>query len=165
MTTAMTGPTVDRPHIPGYGVPKSMKGTLPWAWARERLERAMIYRLATAGADGAPHMIPIWGAWVNDRWYVEGGPTRWKRNLGENPQLAINVEFGEEVVLVEGRGRAREQLDPAEIEAVLDGYAKYKAIGYEAEAANWTGGGLWELEPLKAFAWTSFPKDITRFTF
>jgi hypothetical protein len=165
MTKAMTGPTVGRPHIPGYGVPKSMKGTLPWAWARERLEQAMIYRLATAGSDGAPHLIPIWGAWVNDRWYVEGGPTRWKRNLRENPQLAINVEVGEEVVLVEGRGRERDQLEPTEIEALLGGYAKYKTIGYEAEADNWTGGGLWELEPVKAFAWSSFPKDITRFTF
>lgn len=161
----MTEPTVDRPHIPGYGVPKSMKGTLPWTWARKRLERAMVYRLATAGKDGAPHLIPIWGAWVNDRWYVEGGPTRWKRNLRANPQLAINVEFGDEVVVVEGRAREIEGLNPGEIEAMLAGYAKYKLIGYEAEAANWTGGGLWELQPIKAFAWSSFPKDITRFTF
>lgn len=125
--------------------------------------------------DGVPHghrrngrrtaPDPVWGAWVNDRWYVEGGPTRWKRNLGENPQLAINVEFGDEVVVVEGRAREVSMLGPAEIGAMLAGYAKYKSIGYEAEAANWTGGGLWELEPVKAFAWSSFPKDITRFTF
>lgn len=161
----MAEPKVSRPHIPGYGVPKTMKGTLSWDWARNRLERAMVYRMATADASGAPHLIPIWGAWVNDRWYVEGGPTRWKRNLKANPQLAINVEFGDEVVLVEGAGREIESFDDAEAKAVLEGYAKYKAIGYEAEASNWTGGGLWELKPAKAFAWSSFPKDITRFTF
>lgn len=161
----MSDPKASRPHIPGYGVPKSMKGTLAWDWARDRLQRAMVYRMATADANGAPHLIPIWGAWVNDRWYVEGGPTRWKRNLKANPQIAINVEFGDEVVLVEGPAREIEGLDDSEAKAVLEGYAKYKSIGYEAEASNWTGGGLWELKPTKAFAWSSFPKDITRFTF
>ena len=161
----MTAPTVDRPHIPGYGVPRTMKGTLTWDWARERLERALIYRLATAGADGAPHLVPIWGAWVHDRWYVEGGPTRWKRNLRANPQVAINVEFGDEVVLVEGRAREVERLDDGQTRDILAAYAKYKAIGYDADPANWTGGGLWELTPVKAFAWSQFPKDISRFTF
>jgi nitroimidazol reductase NimA-like FMN-containing flavoprotein (pyridoxamine 5'-phosphate oxidase superfamily) len=82
----MTEPLADRPHVPGYGVPESVDGILPWSWARERLERAIVYWLATTGADGAPHIIPIWGAWVGDRWYVEGGPTRWQRNLRENPR-------------------------------------------------------------------------------
>jgi nitroimidazol reductase NimA-like FMN-containing flavoprotein (pyridoxamine 5'-phosphate oxidase superfamily) len=54
------------------------------------------------GSDGAPHVIPIWGAWAAGRWYVEGGPTRWQRNLRENPQLAIHIEIGDEVVIVEG---------------------------------------------------------------
>ena len=101
----MPEPTADRPHIPGYGIPKTAKGILPWSWARERLDRAIVYWLATAGADGAPHLIPIWGAWVGDRWYVEGGPVRWQRNLRANPKLAIHVEFGEEVVMVEGTAK------------------------------------------------------------
>jgi Pyridoxamine 5'-phosphate oxidase len=162
---AMTDPKVDRPHVPGYGIPKSNKGTLPWSWARERLDRAMVYWLATTGKDAAPHLNPIWGAWVNDRWYVEGGPTRWKRNLRENPQMAIHVEFGEEVVIVEGRARVVESPDDAVASEILAGYAKYKTIGYEAAAENWPGGGLWELQPVKAFAWSSFPKDMTRYTF
>ena len=97
----MTEPRGDRPHIPGYGVPTTLVGTLPWSWALERLEGATIYWLATTGADAAPHMIPIWGSWTGGRWYVEGGPTRWQRNLRENPQLAIKVESGDEVVIVE----------------------------------------------------------------
>jgi hypothetical protein len=162
----MAEPTVDRPHVPGYGIPTSIDGTLPWSWARERLDRAIVYWLATTGLDGAPHLIPIWGAWVDDRWYVEGGPTRWQRNLRENPQLAIHVEFGDEVVIVEGR--AVELVAPAAplADSILAGYAKYRAAsGYEASAANWTAGGLWELRPSKAFAWSRFPDDMTRFTF
>jgi hypothetical protein len=39
----MTGPRTDRPHVPGYGIPRSTKGMLDWAWATERLEQAKIY--------------------------------------------------------------------------------------------------------------------------
>lgn len=162
----MADPTVDRPLVPGYGIPESTDGVLPWPWARDRLERAIVYWLATTGSDGAPHLVPIWGAWVDDRWYVEGGPTRWQRNLRENPKLAIHVEFGDEVVIVEGS--AVELVAPADpiADPILAGYAKYReAAGYEASASHWSEGGLWELRPLKAFAWSSFPRDMTRYTF
>jgi hypothetical protein len=141
-----------------------MKGTLPGlGHASDSSARWSIGSPPAAPTTRTPD--PIWGAWVNDRWYVEGGSTRWKRNLRENPQLAINVEVGDEVVIVEGRAREVSDLDEAGVREVLAGYAKYKAIGYEAEASNWTGGGLWELEPVKAFAWSSFPEDMTRYTF
>ena len=49
---------------------------------------------------------------------------------------------------------------------ILAGYAKYKAAkGYEASADHWTQGGLWELRPVKAFAWSVFPDDMTRYRF
>jgi Pyridoxamine 5'-phosphate oxidase len=162
----MTEPRLDRPHVPGYGIPTSTDGLLPWSWAVERLESATVYWLATAGADGAPHVIPIWGAWVGGRWYVEGGPTRWQRNLRENRQLAIHVEVGDDVVIVEGT--ATEQVAPPAplADAILAGYAKYRAAeDYEASAANWAEGGLWELRPIKAFAWSVFPDDMTRYRF
>jgi len=162
----MTEPRADRPHVPGYGIPTSTDGLLDWSWAVERLERAIVYWLATTGADGAPHVIPIWGAWVDGRWYVEGGPTRWQRNLRENPQMAIHIEAGKEVVIVEGT--ATELVAPAAplSDAILAGYEKYKsAADYEASADNWTNGGLWELRPRKAFAWSTFPADMTRFRF
>jgi nitroimidazol reductase NimA-like FMN-containing flavoprotein (pyridoxamine 5'-phosphate oxidase superfamily) len=164
-------PKVDRPHIPGYGIPTSVDGVLPWSWALERLGRAEIYWLATADADGAPHLIPIWGAWVGGHWYVEGGPTRWQRNLRANPRMAIHVELrggsgvsGAEVVIVEGT--AVELVAPKDPLAsrILEGYAKYQP-GYVASASHWSQGGLWRLDATKAFAWTTFPDDMTRFTF
>jgi nitroimidazol reductase NimA-like FMN-containing flavoprotein (pyridoxamine 5'-phosphate oxidase superfamily) len=159
-------PRADRPLIPGYGIPTSTAGILPWSWAVERLERATIYWLATSGTDGEPHLIPIWGSWVDGHWYVEGGPTRWQRNLRANPQMAIHVEFGDEVVIVEGT--AREIVAPAAdlADRIVAGYAKYvEAKDYRADPANWAQGGLWELRPVKAFAWSVFPDDMTRFTF
>jgi hypothetical protein len=158
-------PRVDRPHVPGYGIPRSTKGVLPWSWAVERLEGAEIYWLATADAKGAPHLIPIWGAWVDGHWYVEGGPTRWQRNLRANPRMAIHVEgTGTEVVIVEGSAVQLVAPPADQAERILAGYAKYKP-GYAADASNWSQGGLWELHPRKAFAWTSFPADMTRYTF
>ena len=79
--------------------------------------------------------------------------------------MAIHVESpGSEVIIVEGR--ARELVAPASplADQILDGYAKYKPQ-YEASAEHWSQGGLWELHPVKAFAWTTFPKDMTRYTF
>ena len=111
--------------------------------------------------------IPIWGAWVDGRWYVEGGPTRWQRNLRANPQLAIHVEFGDEVVIVEGRGGelvapagAAGRPDPGRIREV------HRGQGLPSRSPR-TGpqGGLWELRPVKAFAWSVFPDDMTRFRF
>ncbi len=137
---------------------------LPWSWATERLERATIYWLATTGSDAAPHLNPIWGSWVDGRWYVEGGPTRWQRNLRENPQMAIHIEFGDEVVIVEGTA-VEHVAPPSDLaDRILAGYAKYRPE-YEATADHWTQGGLWELKPVKAFAWSSFPSDMTRFIF
>ena len=161
----MGEPRVDRPVVPGYGIPRSTKGVLPWSWAVERLERAEVYWLATADGNGTPHLNPIWGSWVDGRWYVEGGPTRWQRNLRTNPQMAIHVESTEgDVIIVEGPARELVAPEPPLAERILAGYAKYKP-GYVASTQHWAQGGLWELRPVKAFAWTSFPKDMTRYVF
>ncbi len=78
----------------------------------------------------------------------------------------MKVEFGKEVVILEGR--VRELVAPPSplAERILAGYAKYiESDGYTADVANWAEGGLWELTPIKAFAWSVFPDDMTRFRF
>jgi nitroimidazol reductase NimA-like FMN-containing flavoprotein (pyridoxamine 5'-phosphate oxidase superfamily) len=160
----VTDPRADRPHVPGYGIPESTDGLLAWSWAVERLEAAKIYWLATAAADATPHLIPIWGAWANGHWYVEGGPTRWQRNLRANPKLAITVQSGREIVIVEGTAHEIVAPETHQAARILAGYAKYQP-DYVADVANWAAGGLWELRPVKAFAWSVFPDDTTRFHF
>jgi hypothetical protein len=109
-------------------------------------------------------LIPIWGAWVDGRWYVEGGPTRWQRNLRENPKAAVTVEFGREIVIVKGTTREIVAPVPDLATRIASGFAKYRP-GYDADPSNWSAGGLWELTPVKAFAWSAFPDDTTRFRF
>ena len=146
---------------------RSLDGILPWSWAVERLERAIVYWLATTGADAAPHVIPIWGAWVDGRWYVEGGPTRWQRNLRENPQLAIHIEIGDEVVIVEGAATelvapadAPGRPDPGGLREVQGGRGlRGERRPLDRRAASGS------CSPVKAFAWSVFPADMTRFRF
>ena len=69
----MTEPRATRPHIPGYGIPDDDRGTLPWSWARQQLEQALVYWVASVKPDRHAHLMPTWGAWVNDRFYFEGG--------------------------------------------------------------------------------------------
>jgi hypothetical protein len=159
-------PRISRPRIPqGYGVPRSLKGTLPWSWARERLEATIVYWVASTRPDGRPHAMPTWGAWVNDAFWMEGSPeTRRMRNLALNPEAVVHLERGPDVVIVEGRAEQVMEQEPALIERLLRGFDKYKP-DYEADAKHWTGGGLWVVRPRLAFGWSSFPADTTRWSF
>lgn len=163
-------PRATRPHIPGYGIPSDDGGTLPWSWAREQLERALIYWVSSVKPDTRAHLMPTWGAWVNDRFYFEGGlETRRARNLAANPWMSVGINDGNEAVIAEGEARNIAPLDDELlIPALLDGYAKYRASdGYVADPANWRGpgGGLWELRPTVVFGWSRFPETTTRWTF
>jgi len=153
---------VSRPYIAHaeYGVPKTLKGTLPWSHAVERLEKARNYWIGSVSPAGKPHSMPVWGVWVADAdtLYFGGGPqTRWSRNLAENPAVAVHLESGDEVVILEGVvGRITDADDP-----------KMKAIddAYEAKYQMRHGPPVWVLRPRVVFAWTKFPDTMTRWTF
>jgi hypothetical protein len=164
----MTQPRVDRPHTePGYGIPKSLKGTLPWSWAVERLEAAPIYWVASVRPNGRPHVTPIWGVWVDGAFWMEGGAeTRRFKNLAHNPATVVTVERGDDAVILEGDAERVMTLDDGLVKKLQAGYAKYKAThGYEPEPEGWQDGGIWAVRPRKVLAWSQFPRDATRWTF
>jgi hypothetical protein len=160
-------PVASRPNIPGYGVPKSRKGMLDWAHARKRLEESRNYWLATADAGGGPHAVPVWGAWLDEKLYFDGGPeTRHMRNVTANPGIVVHLESGEDVVIVQGTAAAASVPDLPLTTRVSDAYrSKYGESGYAPKPDSWDDGGLWVVRPRVAFAWTGFPKDATRFRF
>lgn len=100
----MVDPSPRRVYAPApYKFPDSASGFLPWSAAREMLERARFYWLATTGPDHRPYLTPLWGVWVDDALYVDGAPTtRWARNLLARPEVAVHVGDGDEVVIVDG---------------------------------------------------------------
>jgi len=161
-------PRIERPFTEqGYGIPESLEGTLPWAWARERLEEARIYWVASVRPDGRPHVTPIWGAWVDEAFWMEGGDrTRRFRNLAENPATVVTVERGDDAIIVEGDCERVMALDPGLVERLQAGYAKYEAShDYVPDPEGWQGGGIWRVTPRKVLGWSAFPTDATRWVF
>lgn len=149
-----------RPYIAHaeYGVPQTIKGTLPWSHAVERLQASKNFWIGTVSPEGKPHTMPVWGVWVQDTLYFGGGPlTRWSRNLEANPNVAVHLESGDDVLVLEGTvGRITDSDDPR-LKAIDDVYeVKYKMRH---------GIPLWILHPKVIFAWTKFPDNMTRWKF
>jgi len=96
-------PKVGRPHMPGYGVPESSKGLLPWSWAKQRLKKSHNYLISTVRPDGSPHTMVVWGLWQDGRLlFSTGGKSQKARNLGRNPNCIVCTEQANEAVIVEG---------------------------------------------------------------
>jgi PPOX class probable F420-dependent enzyme len=91
--------------MPGYGTapPDEGTGLLPWSWAEERLARSHDYWVATAWPDGRPHLMPVWGAWLDGAlWFSSGRRSRKARNLEADPRASASTDDAQEPVVVEG---------------------------------------------------------------
>jgi hypothetical protein len=71
------------------------RGTAPWSLAEERLgnpERPRTYWLATVNPDGAPHLMPLIGMWLDGALlFLSGEGTQKGRNLAREPRCVIAV--------------------------------------------------------------------------
>lgn len=116
-------PTTDRPFMPGYGIAPPEEGELlPWEWAVERLERARHYWVATANAEGTPHLAAVWGVWHDDACYFStGGESRKARDLRARAECSVTTPDPVETVVV--NGRAERVLETGRLRAVADVYA------------------------------------------
>ena len=94
--------------MPGYGIAdaNSGKGLLPWSWATKILSTAHNYFLSTVRSGGSPHVMPIWGIWLGDKFYFSTGKKSVKaRNLAANPKCVLCPENAGEAVILEGVAR------------------------------------------------------------
>ena len=99
-------PVADRPYMPGYGVPETLAGILTWSAARRRLETSRNYWLATLHPDGRPHVMPVWGVWMEGELYFSTGPeSRKAKNLRADPRCTVTIEDASQPIVVEGLGR------------------------------------------------------------
>ena len=152
-------PSADRPHVPGYGIPTDLKGTLDWSFVEERMKSSRNYWIGTTGPAGKPHVVPVWGVWLDGKLCCGGGPdTRWSRNLASDPRVVIHLESGDEAVIMEGTVEDRvTSADDPRLTTVDDAYeVKYKMRH---------GPSIWVLRPHVVFAWTEFPKTTSRWRF
>ncbi|MEA2583777.1 MAG: hypothetical protein QOF33_1862 [Thermomicrobiales bacterium] len=152
-----TDPVADRPSIPGFGVPETTEGMLPWSHATERLERAKNYWVGTASADGRPHAVPVWAIWLGGALYFGVGP-RSTRNIEANPRVTVHLESGDDVVIVEGDVEPFTDPDGA----IFPRFAEAMVAKYDYRPDEPSG---YVLRLRAAYAWSSFPADATRWRF
>jgi len=140
-------PIDSRPWMPGYGVVPADegRGLLGWAWAERRLADAHEYWLATvhpASVDRpgpAPHVMPVWGVWLEGRLWLSTSPaSRKATNLAANPAVAVTTGDPKEPVVVEGTAVA--VTGRADVERFAESMdAKYETdYGAEFYAGNLT---------------------------
>jgi nitroimidazol reductase NimA-like FMN-containing flavoprotein (pyridoxamine 5'-phosphate oxidase superfamily) len=161
----MRQPLITRPRFPN-GYLTDPKGLLPWSHVEKKLTEAKNYWLCTVRPNGHPHAVPKWAVWVDGKLYFDGSPdTRHSRNIAENPYVSVHLESGDEAVILDGTARAHPKPSPELGEKLARAYsAKYAALGYAPKADQWDNGGLYEVTPYSALAWTKFTDDPTKFT-
>src|SRR5436305_12648196 len=98
-------PTSDRPSFQAsYGVDRDARDEmLTWDEARRRLAESRNYWVCTTRSDGRPHVAPVWGLWMDEAFYFSTDASSVKgRNLAARPDVVVNLESGDDVVVVEG---------------------------------------------------------------
>ena len=99
-------PKTTRPIMPGYGISENAKGLLPWKWAEGVLSKTKNYFLVTVRPNGQPHLMPLWGVWIDTAFYFSTGRNSVKAwNLKANPNCIICPGGAEKAVIVEGAAK------------------------------------------------------------
>ncbi len=142
--------------MPGIEIPdaESSKGLLPWSWAVERLTSAHNYWLATTREDGRPHVMPVWGVWLDGAFlFSTGGESRKARNLAVNPNCVVCPERGDEAVIVEGVAERVTDTD------VIERFSALYKTKYDWEIDE-SLGPIYAVQPRTAFAFIESGDDF-----
>ena len=138
----MVIPQPTRASLSGYVEPGKL---LPWRWVDARMASARNYWITTHASD-FPSSRPVWGVWKSPYlWFSTGSAVG--RNMTRNPRVQVNLESGDEVVVIEG------------IATVLSSeHAIVWAKDYN-QKYNWdlpeTTDGVWQIAPGRVLAWRS----------
>ena len=164
----MAGPVADRPWMPGYGVLPADQGSglMAWAEAGRRLTGSHDYWVATVTPAGRPHVMPVWGVWLDGRlWFSSGGRSRKARNLAVEPRCTVTTDDAQNPVVLEG---VTERVVDAEgiaafVVAMNAKYGGGMTVEFQDPAVN----GTFAVRPEQAFALThdDFVGSPTRWRF
>jgi nitroimidazol reductase NimA-like FMN-containing flavoprotein (pyridoxamine 5'-phosphate oxidase superfamily) len=144
---------------PEYGTPSRV---LDWDEVRRRLEESAHYWFASVTPVGRPHVVPLDGIWLEDRWYFGGSrATIRHRNLSANPQATLHLEDAQSAVIVEGRCAFEKASQETADRLASASISKY---GYAPPSSAYVTG-VWVLSPTRVLAWSDLTADATRFVF
>jgi pyridoxine/pyridoxamine 5'-phosphate oxidase len=161
-------PAAGRPVMPGYGILPADQGSglIPWQEAERRLTVAHDYWVATVRPDGRPHVMPVWGVWLEDRlWFSSGLRSRKARNLAADARCTLTTDDARNPVVVDGA--ADRVTDAGAIAAFVAAVnAKYEA-GVTVEFQDPAVNGTYAVRPVTVIALTGgdFSGSPTRWRF
>lgn len=162
----MNAPKITRPHFP-HGYVEKPTSFLTWEWVAAKLTESKHYWLCSVRPNGRPHVVPRWGAFLDNKFYYDGSPeTRHAQNLTTNPYVTLNLEDGEKAIILEGTSQPAGKPDRAFAKRLAKAISdKYKDRGYAPKPNQWDKGGLFVFTPRQCIAWSNFTENPTKFIF
>ena len=130
------------------------------------MARARNYWIGTTRSNGAPHVAPVWGIWLDGTFHfsTDRGSSK-GRNLALNPQIVVHLESGDDVVILEGA--VEEVTDLLVLQRFADAYAAKYQIQVNLAAYARRANPIFVLRPRVAYAWleSDYPGGATRWQF
>jgi hypothetical protein len=172
-TAQQTITGAERPWMPkNYGIQATEEGMMTWEHVNELLTNALNYWIATTSQDGRPHVRPVWAGWVDNTLYFDGSPqTGWGRNIIRDPRISVQVEVGDNAVIVEGvvgdLPKVSEELAEKLLASFRPKYMAHFNYDHTGEAEGWKERGMFIMKPTKILAWNvgRFSTSPTRWRF
>ena len=114
--------------MPGYDMMfKKGRKSPSWNWTETRFAKSHNYWFATTRPDGRPHVMPIWGVWLNNSFHFSTGPkSRKARNLAKNPNCLVCTEGAAEAIIMEGKAQKLSGTFGREVKDVYEKKYKWK---------------------------------------
>ena len=133
-------PEPTRPSLSGYVEHGKL---LPWSWVDGRMKSSRNYWITTKSS-GFPSSRPVWGIWNDTRLFFSSG-SQIGRNLVADPRVQINLESGDELVIIEGIATP---IKAADLREWADSYNR-KYQWDMSESAE----GVYEVRSQRVLAW------------
>jgi hypothetical protein len=167
---AAVAPKRDRPQLPKGYLSKSTRGMLAWSEVESILRGGRFYWISTTDADGRPHLVQQWGAWVDEHLYFEGSErTHWAQNLARDPRVAFGTQIGSRALFGQGTVEVVRGVEPGVATRIASQYVtKYgRTFAYRPKPEQYVKGHVFRATPSKiiAFDVKHFTASGTRFTF
>jgi PPOX class probable F420-dependent enzyme len=147
----------------GYGITTDPATAPSWEAIVDKIARSRNYWIGSTRPDGRPHVMPVWGVWVDGALHFSTDPASRKgRNLSRQPEVVVNLESGDDVVILEGT--VEKITDRAALTRFADAYdAKYE---FRPDPDD-PGSFAYAVRPRVAHTWLEkdFPKTALRWRF
>ena len=154
-----------RPNMPHYGVlPAATDGMLTWDWVEHQMTEARNYWVCTVRADGPPHCVPVWGAWISGCFFFGTDTNSVKAaNIRRDNRVVIHLESGDDTVIFEG---ALVEANPSTALQETLGTTFVSKYGFDPELDG-SDVLMYRIVPNKVMAWleSDYPATATYWLF